>query len=261
MEIVFLALIIFLAGLCFGSFVNAAVYRIHNNESLNGRSYCDSSKHPLSWQDLVPVVSYLGNRGKCRLCGCKLSILYPMIELVNGILFIVVFLLLYSDPVLMLFGLVFTELLFFFAIYDLKYWELPVNGLVLALIVGVIYVVYLAVVQQSLLVVIEHLIAAVLLGGLITLTYYFSKKQGLGLGDVFLFMFVGLFVGLGMAYWFFMIATISGTVVALPLLFKHGEQRRKVKIQFAPFIAFAGWVSFLFAQLILSFFSSVFQLT
>ncbi len=85
-------LFIFLVGLCIGSFLNVVIYRLEKEESVaKGRSYCPYCKHQLIWLDLVPVFSFLFLRGKCRYCGEKISIQYPLVEIATGILFLLIF--------------------------------------------------------------------------------------------------------------------------------------------------------------------------
>src|SRR4051812_47403609 len=98
-----LIFIILALGLCAGSFVNALVWRIHeqtkstklkakdkkNLSIINGRSICPACKHNLAWYDLIPVVSWLVLRGKCRHCAKPISTQYPLVELICGLVFAV----------------------------------------------------------------------------------------------------------------------------------------------------------------------------
>ena len=78
----------FIFGLIVGSFLNAVIYRLEEKESfLKGRSYCPRCKHVLNWKDLIPVLSFLILRGRCRYCGKKISFQYPLVELATGFLF------------------------------------------------------------------------------------------------------------------------------------------------------------------------------
>lgn len=96
-------LIIFFYGLIFGSFCNACIYRFHKNETLITRSHCTRCMHALSPFDLVPVFSYIFLKGRCRYCNTKISIWYPIMEFVSGLIWVLFF---YS------FG--FTHLMFIF---------------------------------------------------------------------------------------------------------------------------------------------------
>ncbi len=84
-------LFVLLIGLVIGSFLNVCIYRIAREESISyPPSHCTSCGYELKWKDLVPVISYLFIRGKCRMCKEKISIRYPIVELVNGIIYCIV---------------------------------------------------------------------------------------------------------------------------------------------------------------------------
>lgn len=86
-EIVIGYIIVVLFGMCVGSFMNVLIYRIPKGEDfVRSHSHCMSCGHRLAWYDMFPVFSFLFLRGKCRYCGAKLSIQYPIIEAVNGAL-------------------------------------------------------------------------------------------------------------------------------------------------------------------------------
>lgn len=75
-----------LVGLMLGSFIKVLADRSINNKSFLGRSYCPSCKHKLSYYDLFPILSYLSTQGKCRYCHKKISLEYPQIEILTGLL-------------------------------------------------------------------------------------------------------------------------------------------------------------------------------
>ena len=89
------AAMMFLFGLAIGSFTNVLIYRLPNNVPMvkgNTRSFCPACKGQIRNIDLIPVLSYLFLRGKCRGCGAKISVRYPLIEFTNGLLYVLVFL-------------------------------------------------------------------------------------------------------------------------------------------------------------------------
>ena len=86
-------ILIFIIGLCIGSFLNVCIYRIANGESIVfPSSHCMKCGIEIKKRDLIPVISYVLLKGKCRNCGDKISIRYPLIELTNGILYILLYL-------------------------------------------------------------------------------------------------------------------------------------------------------------------------
>ncbi len=90
---IFYSTIVFMYGLLLGSFYNVVGYRVPNNLSIiRPGSFCPKCKHELKWYELIPVLSFLIQKGKCRKCGSKISLFYPFIELTTGILFLISYL-------------------------------------------------------------------------------------------------------------------------------------------------------------------------
>src|SRR4051812_7768219 len=102
-----MALFLLITGFFFGSFLNVLADRLPNDESILGRSHCDRCKHTLSWKDLIPVVSFVWLRGKCRYCHSPLSYQYPLLEVLTGILFAATYFFVTSDSVVMIQNIIF----------------------------------------------------------------------------------------------------------------------------------------------------------
>src|SRR3989344_8366034 len=87
------ALLVFFLGLIFGSFLNLLIDRIPRNESvIRGRSHCDYCKKELGIIDLIPIISYIFLKGRCRFCKRKISSYNPLVEIITAVLFIFAFL-------------------------------------------------------------------------------------------------------------------------------------------------------------------------
>jgi len=84
---------VLILGLIIGSFLNCLIWRLHSEESIMGRSYCPKCRKQIAWYDNIPVFSFLFLGGKCRHCRGRISIQYPLVELITGILFALAFLL------------------------------------------------------------------------------------------------------------------------------------------------------------------------
>ncbi|PIZ87448.1 MAG: prepilin peptidase, partial [Candidatus Nealsonbacteria bacterium CG_4_10_14_0_2_um_filter_40_15] len=126
---------VFIFGLIAGSFLNCVIYRLEQGQSfLKGRSYCPLCKHTLSWQDLVPVLSFLFLRGKCRYCRQKISLQYPLVELATGILFVLIFLFAFN----FLYYLIMGCFLIIIFVYDLKHYIIPDSVIYPAILISVI---------------------------------------------------------------------------------------------------------------------------
>src|SRR3990167_6887334 len=153
---------VFLFGLAVGSFLNAVIYRI--GESFNsaqgkksafkGRSYCPQCKHQLSWQDLIPVASFVMLGGRCRYCGKPISWQYPLVELATAIIFVAIFNFEFSPSagglneflipqfLNLLYLAAVASLLIILFVYDLRHYILPDKVLLPAIFIsGIWYVV------------------------------------------------------------------------------------------------------------------------
>ena len=87
---IYIGCLVFIYGLLLGSFYNVVGYRIPNNLSIvSPGSFCPKCNHKLKWYELIPVFSFLIQKGKCRKCGSRISLFYPVIELTTAILFLV----------------------------------------------------------------------------------------------------------------------------------------------------------------------------
>lgn len=128
MEFLILAFV-FIFGTIIGSFLNVVIYRYNSGTSpLKGRSQCFSCGKTLVWYELFPLFSFLAQKGKCRGCKVKLSLQYPTVELISGLIFIAVFLLNKSLPETVILLGIFSTLLVI-AVYDLRHQIIP-DGLV-----------------------------------------------------------------------------------------------------------------------------------
>ncbi|MBP3206045.1 MAG: prepilin peptidase, partial [Lachnospiraceae bacterium] len=92
LPVILLYIVIFLYGIVIGSFLNVVIYRVPKKENMvTTRSHCMSCGYQLTWYDLIPLFSWLALGGKCRKCKAKISVQYPLIEGLNGVLYLVIF--------------------------------------------------------------------------------------------------------------------------------------------------------------------------
>jgi prepilin signal peptidase PulO-like enzyme (type II secretory pathway) len=246
-------------GLCLGSFVNALVWRLREQEQLlvtkpkgigkqlrklsitRGRSMCTHCGHALAPKDLVPVLSWLYLRGKCRYCH-KPIVDTPLAELLLPLLFI----LSYSawpfvpngwDEVAIAVFVVWLLILTCFlalAIYDAR-WQLLPNKLVVPLtIMGAAMVALLAYDAADWYVLRDAVAAAVGYFGVFYVLYSVSKEQWIGGGDVKIAISLGLIAGSPLAATLALfIASCTGTIFALPMIIRR---QKKAMIPFGPFL-------------------------
>lgn len=210
-------LVLFLFGLCFGSFLNVLTWRMADERApkfWEGRSICPKCKHSLTWFDNIPLLSFLFLRGQCKYCHKKISIQYPLVELLTAVLTVLIVLNLsylgYLSVISYLI-IVYSFIVIFFA--DLRYQIIPDEMLILILIFGAALGFGGVDVWVGL--------ASVLGFFLIVLA---TKFQGMGLGDVKLAFVMGFLLGFPnilVAIW---VAFIAGGIFAISLLILHRKK-------------------------------------
>jgi len=256
---------IFIFGLIIGSFLNCAIWRMHKEESfLFGKSYCPSCRHDLSFWDLFPLFSYLFLKGKCRYCGQKISIQYPLVELGTAILFSLVYF--YFGPVNALFSFNFFQVIFWWItmsflvvifVFDLKYYIIPDETICPAIILSIIWILYSfcfgATGKMDLACTIFSALGVSLFFFLI---WFFSKGMAMGFGDVKLAILIGLLLGypkiIPGLFLGFLFGAIIGSV--LILLKKKGF---KSEIPFGPFLLVGLLVSLFWGESIINWYLSL----
>ncbi|HNY04660.1 MAG TPA: prepilin peptidase [Candidatus Woesebacteria bacterium] len=253
----FLAVMVFVLGMCIGSFINMAVWRVAYREKLfrattrvahtvgaglmPARSFCDFCGKQLSWYDNIPVFSWLFYRGKSRCCGKKLPLLYPIIELLTGILFVLNFY--YSSTYLLLFLSFFIlGLLIFEAAFDFKYMVIPDRSAYA--LIGLAAIRWLILGAK-----IEYLYTALLSALFIFILHKIKIKgqQAMGDGDIFLAFFMGLFLGFPGIILAFYLAFIVGAVVGIILIMKK-KVKKLSPIPFGPFLILGTGVAFFWGE-------------
>jgi leader peptidase (prepilin peptidase)/N-methyltransferase len=223
-------------GLIIGSFLNVVAYRLPRGESIvKPRSRCTSCGTEVRSLDNVPLLSWLVLRGRCRHCQAQISARYPIVELVTGVVFALVAVVRGLRPELLL-DLPFAAMLIAVADIDLEHRIVP-NRILLPLAVWAVAV--SAVVQTSKLP--ELLIAGAAAFSFLLLAAL-AYPAGMGMGDVKLAGVMGLYLGLSVAP-ALLLAFLSGSVVGVAIMVRHGAGARKRGVPFAPFLALGGLVA------------------
>jgi len=239
-------IIVFIIGLLVGSFLNVLVDRIARDESpFGGRSYCEHCYHPLSWQDLVPLFSFLFLRGRCRYCKNKIPLWLPLIELVTGLVFALIVFWSWGLP----WGLVSLRLIIasflvviFFA--DLKY-RLVYGAIIYPALITVF--IYQLIVLKSLANLANPLLSSVLTGLFFYGLYLLTKKRGLGFGDVQIGLLMGLLLGYPAIVVALYLAFLTGASTGIILMIL-GRAKLKTPIAFGPFLVFSAFVAWFFGE-------------
>lgn len=253
---------VFVVGTAIGSFLNVLIMRMIKGENfVTGRSRCDHCKKTLSWYDMIPIVSYCWYKGYSRCCKVRLSLQYPIVESLVGILFVwwllvgTLFFRLVASPLSTmqpLFWLVIAIILIGIFVTDLFYGLIPSpfvwGGVVLTIIYRVILM--MAGVYQGL-----DLFLSIIVGigasGFFWLLRYITKGKGMGEGDVILAVFVGILLGWPRVVVGVMSSFILGAVIALILMF-FGKKKFGQTIPFGPFMIMGVVVGLLWGEQILT---------
>lgn len=223
-----------LFGLLFGSFSNVLIQRIPKGEDFAfSRSRCPNCHTTLSAKDLVPVLSYIVLRGKCSYCKAHISPQYPIIELMVGLIFLFCSFHFTTPGLQLYFSLYFTMLLCLFII-DYRHYILP-DTINIALAGLSIYPLFFMENTVSLSNIWIHFIPALVLYGIRGIGNFIYKQDTLGLGDIKLFIALGLNgSALLTAYTLMGAIFLGGLASAFIILF--GLKNRKAHIPFGPFI-------------------------
>ena len=200
-------IIIFIFGITIGSFLNVCIYRIPLGESIvTAPSHCMTCGRKLKWYDMVPVFSWLVLGGKCRNCKSKISVQYPIIEGVNGILYVMICAVngLEWNSVIYCFM---ASALLVLSIIDWRTYEIPFGINVFLFVLGIA----MTILDRGNLV--EHLIGMICVSGLLGILYLLTSGRAIGGGDIKLMFACGLILGWKLILLAFFLGCIIGSVV------------------------------------------------
>lgn len=227
----------FVFGLIFGSFFNVCIVRLPNDESVvSKRSHCPKCKDAFPWYLNIPVLSYLWLRGRCRKCKERISVQYPLVELLTGFLFLWLFHR-YGWSVQFFAYAIYLSALLVITVIDIHHQIIPneislpgiVVGFVMALLTGDILW------WQSLL--------GILFGGglFFLIAFIYEKiagREGLGGGDVKLLAMIGAWQGMESILLVVVLSSFLGSLVGITMMVIKGKNL-KFAIPFGPFLAVA----------------------
>ena len=200
-------IIIFIFGITIGSFLNVCIYRIPLGESIvTAPSHCMTCGRKLKWYDMVPVFSWLVLGGKWRNCKSKISVQYPIIEGVNGILYVMI---------CAVNGLEWSSVIYCFmasallvlSIIDWRTYEIPFGINVFLFVLGIA----MTILDRGNLA--EHLIGMICVSGLLGILYLLTGGRAIGGGDIKLMFACGLILGWKLILLAFFLGCIIGSVV------------------------------------------------
>lgn len=234
----FTVLITAITGLGIGSFLNVVVFRVRSEESLTGRSHCPHCQKNLSWYELIPVISYLALRGKCRQCSATISAQYPLVEFVTAVCFGLLAIWFYSDIMRLVIYCIYTAFLIVIFVYDARYYLIPDWFTLPGISLGVIGSLLLGVSWWQ--IGLGLLIGA----GMFLIQFVISRGKWIGGGDIRLGAMMGTMLAFPNVIAALFVAYMLGAVVAIPLLIS-GRKHRKDMLPFGTFLAVATFITLL----------------
>lgn len=240
-------------GLVIGSFLNVCICRIANEESIAfPPSHCTNCGYELKAKDLIPVLSYIFLGGKCRSCKEKISIQYPIVEILNAILYIAIYLKFGFTLNLFKFCL-FASLLIVIGFIDFKTKYVYNSTVVFGVVSGILFAVLEWMETKS---IPWNYIAGAFIGfGIIYLIVILTR--GMGEGDIDIALICGLFLGIKGILVTLFLAIILGRIVAtIILIFKLKE--RKAEIAFGPYLAIGGIIACLYGSRLIDIYLGLF---
>lgn len=244
-------LLVLVLGACIGSFLNVCIYRIPKNESVVTKSsHCYSCGHVLGWGDLIPIISYILLKGRCRYCSEKFSLQYLLVELSTGLLYLSIYNKFGYDWITLLFWALFSVLLVV-TVIDIHYFIIPNEILITGLVIGLIIIV-----SQLM----DRLFSGIIgffIAGLIMLLIAIVSKGGMGGGDIKLSAVMGLYLGWQGVLVALFIAFLCGGIWG-SLLLLTGRKGRKDAVPFGPYLALGGAIAALWAQELLAWYMTTF---
>ena len=232
-------LFVFIFGLVFGSFYNVLIYRLPNHKSIvKPPSSCGNCHKQLKALDLIPVLSYVMLKGKCRYCNEKISIQYPLIELFTGLVFLFSY---YKFGLSLLFlkSIVLASIVLVISMIDFKYYIIPDS---ISLFTFIVAIVFNVIIQDISL---KSLISAFLLGG--GFLFVIALIGPMGGGDIKIMAGFALFLGLNKTVLALLLSFTFGGIIGIFLIVTKIKSRKDA-IPFGPFLGMGTYMSFIYFQ-------------
>ena len=231
----------FVIGTVLGSFFNVVGYRLPKEQSIVfPPSHCPNCNHQLTASELVPILSYIFLKGKCRNCHIKIHWFYPLFEFITGILFALSYIK-FGLTIDLLIALIFVSTLDIIFISDYQTMIIPDEVLIFAA-VGILLITYITSgLDSSLAMLLDGTIAFLFMWMLKLFGDFIFKKESMGGGDIKLLFIFGLYLGWEMA----IVSIFLGSFIGLPVSIALLKSDRKSVIPFGPFLSIAAVILFL----------------
>lgn len=259
-------LLFFIAGAAIGSFLNVVVDRLPNNRSLiRPPSHCSECNNRLTVKDLIPVVSYIWLKGKCRYCGARIPLRVLLVELITGLLFVLIFFCYGVSPVLPVI-LIYCCVFIAITVIDLEQGVIPNSITYPFMIIAILVTTFLGSSINNDVFLIDYFgwrqtlpflsnLFDSLIGGALAFVFLLLiviiSRGGMGIGDVKLAALIGFMTAFPMVIISLFTGIISGGIVAAVLLISRRKQRKDT-VPFGPFLCLGAFIVLLWGNNILN---------
>ena len=242
-------------GASIGSFLNVCIYRLPRRESLVWpASHCTSCGRTLSWYENVPIIGWIALRGRCRTCGERISIVYPIVEIVTAVVFVCGYLIYGWTPILAV-RLAFACAMIVLFVIDLQHQILPNVITVPGIVIGFVLSFFLPPGWLS------SLLGIVLGGGVLLLIMEAYARargfEGLGMGDVKMLAMIGAFLGWPLMLLTLVLGSLAGSVIGVGLMATR-RGGMKTALPFGTFLAVGALVAAVTGDAILQWYLSLY---
>ena len=256
---------IFIFGLIIGSFINCLIYRLHEEKSMLGRSFCPKCKKQIAWYDNIPVLSFIILRGKCRQCHKKISWQYPIVEFAAGLLFVIAFFNNFEFRISNFESILNFEFLVNLArnwfiisvmavifVYDLRWYlildkiTLPAAALVFIMNLMLGYSLW------------NLAISGIIGGSFFLIQFVISRGKWIGGGDIRLGLLMGLALGWPMVLVAIFLAYFIGSIAGIGLIIS-GQKKWGSKIPLGIFLSTTTIITLFWGQQILNWYLNFFK--
>lgn len=254
---IFSVIFSFIFGTIIGSFLNVVSLRFNTGVGINGRSKCMSCGETLTWKELVPLFSFLVQKGACKKCKSKISWQYPLVEFIAGAIFVLIFLAFpptspLAASITVLYAII-TCLLLVITVYDIKHKIIPDQFSYAFSILAVVGL-FVGGVSWFHVPSISALLAGPILAAPFALMWLVSKGTWMGLGDAKLVLGIGWLLGIGAGINALILAFWIGSVFSVLWLFiVYKKFKSKTEIPFGPYLILGMYLVLLFHVQVLDF--------
>lgn len=236
-------------GLLIGSFLNVCIYRIPLNKDITTtRSHCRECGYVLKVYDLIPVFTYAFLRGRCRQCTNHISIQYPLVEGLNALIYLLIYITRGISGSSIIFMLL-SSALIVLSIIDFRTYEIPISINIFIFCLGIVHTLL------DLSRIVDYMIGFFAVSGFLYIIYFMSHGRGIGGGDIKLMAATGLILGYQNIILAFILACILGSIIHLIRMKISNEDK---VLAFGPYLSMGIIISIIYGNQLIGLYLGMF---